>query len=198
MLSYPELKVQKTLKDSRSTYPGGANTAQQNTFTDDKGDFHFLACPGIALGNNPDKPTAMYRIKKDEDDLDSTFFWNISASIKNHAYGLWDIGNNQAIIRSERRELFTGIEDHYKVPHIEFYILDLLTKTTKKLDLPLDKGTSRQCVLVENGLVYISLNSETDGNFIWTYNPKDGSLEKGLQLSGEVDYILRIEKLYED
>jgi hypothetical protein len=198
ILSYPELKRQKTLKDSRSTYPGGANTAQPNTFTDDKGDFYFLACPGIALGNNPDQPTALYRIKKEEDSLDSTFFWNISASIKNHAYGLWDIGNNKAIIRGERRELFTGVEDHYKVPHIEFYVLDLLTKTTKKLDLPLDKGTSRQCVLVENDLVYISINSDTAGNFIWIYNPQDGSLKKGLQLSGEIDYILRIENLHED
>lgn len=198
VLSYPELKLEKVLKDTRSTYPGGNNTAQPNTFTDEKGDFYFLACPGIALGNHPDLPTAIYRIRKEQDVLDSTFFFNISqSSIKNHGYGLWYIGNNQAIIRSERRALFTGIEDHYKIPHVEFHVLDLYTKVIKKLDLPLDKGTSRKCVLVENGLAYISLNSDT-GNNIWIYNPQDGSLKKGLQLHGDIDYILRIEKLHEN
>ncbi|MBE9463322.1 DUF4374 domain-containing protein [Dyadobacter subterraneus] len=198
ILSYPELKWQKTLKDSRSTYPGGANTAQPNTFQDEKGDFYFLACPGIALGNHPDKPTALYRIRKDENTIDSTFFWNISESIKNHGYGLWNIGNGKAILRSERRDLFTGVEDHYKVPHIEFYVLDLKQKTIKKLDLPLDKGTSRQCVLVEKGNVYISINSDTAGNYIWIYNPDTETLTKGLKLDGDIDYILRVEKLYED
>lgn len=199
VLRYPELKLEKILKDTRSTYPGGNNTAQPNTFSDEQGDFYFLACPGIAMGNHPNLPTAIYRIQKDQEVLDSTFFFNIStSSIENHGYGLWYIGNHQAIIRSERRTLFTGIEDHYKVPHVEFHLLDLNTKTTKKLDLPLDKGTSRQCVLVENGLVYISLNSDADGNFIWVYNPQDSSLKKGLSLQGDIDYILRIEKLYED
>lgn len=194
VLRYADLKHIKTIRDSRSAYPGGANTAQPNTFTNTNGDFYFLACPGIALGNNPDKPTALYRIRKNEDVLDSTFFWNISETIKNDAYGLWDIGNEKAIIRSERKDLFNGVEDHYKVPHIEFYVLDLYKKTATKLDLPLDKGTSRQCVLLENGLVYLSVNSEA-GNIIWIYNPKDGTLKKGLSINSDIDYILRIEKL---
>lgn len=198
LLSYPELKWQKTLKDTRSTYPGGANTAQPNTFKDESGDFYFLTCPGIAFGNRLDKPTVIYRIKKNEDSIDTTFFWNISETIKNNAYGLWNIGDGKAILRSERRDLFAGVEDHYKVPHIDFFVLDLKQKTVKKLDLPLDKGTSRQCVLVENGTVYLSINSDTGGNYIWIYNSKTESLTKGLKLNGAIDYILRIEKLYQD
>jgi len=194
-LSYPELKLEKITKDTRSTYPGGNNTAQPNTFTDEHGDFYYLTCPGIALGNHPDKPTAVYRIKKNQDVPDSTFFFNISDSpVKNHGYGLWYIGNHQAIIRTEQKEIFTGIGDHYKVPHVQFYVLDLNNKTVKKLDLPLDKGTSRRCVLVENGLVYISINSGAAGNYIWIYNPQTGALKKGLKINGDIDYILRIER----
>lgn len=196
VLSYPDLKKIKTIKDSRSAYPGGANTAQPNTFTAANGDFYFLACPGIALGNQPDKPTSLYRIKKDEDQLDSSFYWNITETIQNDAYGLWDIGDGKAILRSERKDLFTGLEDHYKVPHIEFYVLDLHKKTAKKLNLPLDKGTSRQCVLTENGLVYLSVNATAEGNYIWIYNPKDDTLKKGMKIKDDIDYILRIEKLY--
>ena len=198
ILNYSSLKSEKTLKDIRSTHPGGPNTAQPNTFRDEKGDFYFLACPGVALGNHPGKPTAIYRIKAGEEVLDSTYFFNISASpIQNHGYGLWYIGNGKAIIRSERKGLFKGMEDHYKVPHVEFHVLDLAANTVKKLDLPLDKGTSRRCVLVEKGLVYISINSDAGGNYIWVYNPKDGSLKKGLKLAGNIDYILRIERLYD-
>ncbi|CAG5003376.1 hypothetical protein DYBT9275_03138 [Dyadobacter sp. CECT 9275] len=198
IMDYPSFKPIKTLKDTRSTYPGGTNTAQPNTFRDEKGDFYFLACPGVALGNHPGKPTALYRIKAGDEVLDSSYFFNISASpIQNHAYGLWYIGNGKAIIRSERKGLFKGMEDHYKVPHVAFHVLDLATKTVKKLDLPLDKGTSRRCVLVEKGLVYISINSDTQGNYIWMYNPKDHSLKKGLKLAGNLDYILRIERLYD-
>lgn len=195
-LSYPELKLQKTVKDIRSTYPGSVNTGQPASFRDENGDFYFLACPGIALGNRPEKPTAIYRIKKDEDSLDSSYFFNISASkIQNHGYGLWNIGDGKAIIRSERKELFTGLTDHYKIPHVEFYVLDLGKQTVKKLDLPLDKGTSRQCILVENGLVYISINSDEAGNYIWKYDLKTEKLERGLHITGAIDYILRIEPL---
>ncbi|TDE11295.1 DUF4374 domain-containing protein [Dyadobacter psychrotolerans] len=199
VLNYPSLKSRNTIKDTRSTYPGNTNTEQQSTFRDEKGDFYFLTSPGIARGNRPDKPTAVYRIKAGQEVLDSNYFFNISeSSIQNHAYGLWYIGNGKAIIRSEQKGLFTGIEDHYKVPHVRFFVLDLETKSAKLLNLPVDKGTARQCVLMENGLVYISINSDREGNYIWIYNPENDKLRKGLKIEGDVDYILRIERLYEE
>ncbi|WP_177196940.1 DUF4374 domain-containing protein [Dyadobacter koreensis] len=196
-LDYPALSLKQIFKDPRSAYPGNVNTAQQNTFRDDQDDFYYMACPGIARGANPGQPTAIYRIKANENKPDSSYFFNISASpIDNHAYGMWYIGNNKAIVRSERQGLFKTFEEHYLVPHIDFFEVDLQTKTLHKLDLPLDKGTSRSCVLVENGLVYISINSDTEGNYIWVYNPKSQSLKKGLKLEGKVDYIFRLEKLH--
>lgn len=197
-LDYPSMALKKIFKDSRSTYPGNVNTSQQNTFRDEKGDFYYLSCPGIARGANPDQPTAVFRIKASENAPDSSYFFDISASpIANHAYGMWYIGNNKAIIRSERKGLFKTFEEHYQVPHIEFYEIDLTTRAVRKLDLPLDKGSSRTCVLVENGLVYIAINSDTEGNYIWVYNPKNQSLKKGLKLGGEIDYIFRLEKLHD-
>ncbi|PQA60007.1 hypothetical protein C5O19_10400 [Siphonobacter curvatus] len=197
-LAYPSMRLIRTQKDTKSTYPGSVNTEQPSTFADEKGDFYFLACPGFALGNHPQKPTAIYRIKAGEATLDSTYFFNISVSaIHNHAYGLWYIGKGQAIVRSERRELFKTMEDHYQVPHLEFYVVDLNQKTTRKLALPLDKGSARSCVLVDRGLVYISVNAGPDNNYIWVYNPNDQSLRKGLKIEGSVDYLLRLEKLKE-
>lgn len=193
----PGMQLQHVIKDPRSTYPGNVNTAQQNTFEDENGDFYFLSCPGIVRGANPSQPTAIYRMKAGAQVLDSSYFFNISASaVHNHAYGLWYIGNNQAILRSERKDLFSTFEEHYKIPHIEYYVVNLQTQAVKKLDLPLDRGSSRTCVLAEGNAVYISINDGKGGNDIWIYSKQDQSVRKGLHLDGPISYILRLERLY--
>ncbi|OOQ58936.1 hypothetical protein BC343_09040 [Mucilaginibacter pedocola] len=193
-LSYPALKTLHTDKDTRSTYPGGDNTIQNYSFNDEAGNFYYMTCPGIALGNRTDLPTGIFRINKGADTLDRNYFFNISAAISNHAYGLWYIGNNKAIIRCERKDLYKDLNDHWDVAHFEFYVVDLLKQTKEKLNLPLDRGTRRECVIAEGDKVYIAVNSKTDGNYIWCYTPSTKSLVKGLQLSGDTDYIYRIDK----
>lgn len=196
ILDYPRLKPLETLRETRSVYPGGVNTRQSHSFVTESGDFYFIACPGIASGNYPEKPTGIFRIKKSRKEIDPAYFFNISASaIKNHGYGFWYVGNGKAIVRTERKGLYTGMKDHYKVPHFDFYLLDLEEQTSSRLPLPLDKGTSRQCVLVEGGTVYITVNSGNEGCYVWLLNPETGSLKKGLKLSRDTEYILRLERL---
>lgn len=196
-LDYPKMNLLKIEKDTRSTYPGGINTVQSYSFNDEQNNYYFMSCPGIALGNRPDLPTGIFRIKAGAENLDKDYFINISSSlVKNHAYGMWYLGNNKAIIRSERKDLFKGLSDHYSTAHFEFYLIDLSTaKVIKKLDLPLDKGTRRECVIVKNNIAYIAVNSSTEGNFVWMYDTKTGSLKKGLELAGNTDFIMRIDKL---
>ncbi len=197
-LSYPEMKLEHLDKDSRSTYPGNVNTAQNNTFQDEKADFYFLSCPGIVRGANPDQPTAIYRIKASESQLDTSYFFNISASpIQNHAYGLWYLGGSKALIRSERKDLFKNYKEHYLVPHIEYYQIDLQTRQVHRLDLPLDRGSSRTCVLVEGDQAFITINDGKGNNDVWVYSWKNQSLKKGLHLTGEVDYIFRLDRVNE-
>jgi len=195
-VSYPQMQLLTTDKDTRSTYPGGINTIQSYTFNDENGDLYFMSCPGIALGNRPEIATGIFRVKAESDVIDPDYFFNISASkIQNHAYGLWYLGNGKALIRAERKDLFKGLEDHYSTAHFEFYVLDLRSQTVQKLNLPLDKGTRRECVLVENGKAFIAVNSTQQGNFVWQYDIKTGTLTQGLQLSGDTDYILRMDRL---
>ena len=195
-MSYPQMKTVKTSKDIRSTYPGGVNTIQPYSFNDEQHNYYFMTCPGIALGNRPELPTGIMRINATEDKPDKNYFFNLSNSvIHNHAYGIWYLGNNKAIVRSERKDLFKGLGDHYSTAHFEFYVVDLLNLNAKKLSLPLDKGTRRECVIVDKEVAYISVNSDTEGNFIWLYHIKTGELKKGLQLTGNTDFILRIDQL---
>jgi hypothetical protein len=196
LLDYKTMNVQRTSIDTRSTFPGSQNLIEPATFKDEKEDFYFLTCPGVALGNKVEKPTALFRIKNNETIPDSSYFFNISASpISNHAYSIYYLGNNKAIIRSERKDLYKNWNEHWKVPHYEFYLLNIENQTAEKLKLPMDKGTRRQCVIVENNIAYISINSDTEGNYIWIYNITDGSLKKGLHLSDDTCFILRIDNM---
>jgi len=194
-LSYPAMRALHIDKETRSTYPGGINTIQSYTFNDEQGNYYFMTCPGIALGNRPDLPTGIFRINKGADGTDKNYFLNLSTLIGNHAYGMWYLGNHKAIVRSERKDLFKGLSDHYSTAHFEFYVVDLLKQEVQKLDLPLDKGTRRECVIVEQGQAYISVNSTAEGNYIWIYDLQSGSLKKGLQLGGDTDFIMRIDRL---
>ncbi|MET4141121.1 hypothetical protein [Pedobacter sp. UYP1] len=196
VIKYPGMQLIKTDKDTRSTSPGGTNTIQSYAFNDEQGNYYFMSCPGIALGNRPELPTGIFRINAARETIDKSYFFDISGSvIKNHAYGIWYLGHHKAIIRSERKDLFKGLSDHYSTAHFEFYILDLLKKDIKKLDLPLDKGTRRECVIVKDNLAYIAVNSTLNGNYIWSYNISNGTLKKGLQLAGDTDFIMRADKL---
>jgi len=195
-LQYPAMKLTSTAKDNRSTYPGGQNTVQSCTFLDEKGDYYFISCPGIALGNRPELPSGIFRIKKGETAPDRNYFFNISASsIHNHVYGMWWLGADKVIVRTERRDLFKGLNDHYKTAHFEYHVLNLQTKAIQKLNLPLDKGTRKQCVIVQGNTVYIAISSAKDGNYIWNYKVSDHTLKRGLKLTDDTDFILRIDTL---
>lgn len=194
-LTYPQLQAISTDKDTRSTYPGGLNTIQPYTFMDEAGDFYFMSCPGIALGNRPELPTAIFRVKKGASEIDPDYFFNTSAPIGNHGYGIWYLGHSKAIMRCERKDLFKGLSDHYSTAHFEFYVLDLVEQRVKKLPLPLDKGTRRQCVIVDGGIAWIAVNSNKEGNYIWRYDIEKGTLTKGLQFSGNTDFIMRMDPL---
>lgn len=197
LFNYPQMTKIRIDKDVRSTYPGGTNMVQPYSFNDEKGNYYFMTCPGIALGNRADISTGIFRINAGEDALDKNYFFNISGSvINNHAYGIWYLGGKRAIIRTERKDLFKGLSDHYSTAHFEFYLIDLATqKVIKKLELPLDKGTRRACVIVSGEMAYISVNSTKEGNYIWLYNIKTGNLKKGLQLAGDTDFMMRIDQL---
>jgi len=189
------LKIKSIQKDNRSTYPGGVNTVQSYSFHDERGNFYFMSCPGIALGNNLSKPTAIFRIPNNTTTVDSSYFFNLTATNQNHAYGMWYLGNNEAIIRSERKDLYNDFSDHHSTYQFEYYVIDLLKQTATKLTLPYDKGTRKESVLVENDKAYITIDDKDDNHQVWIYNIQTKKISTGLKLDKETDFIVRIDKL---
>lgn len=194
-INLQDFSIKKTQKDTRSSYPGGINTVQSYAAKNEAGDLYFMSCPGIALGNNIDAPTAIFRKQKGSDVVDSDYMIDISKEIKNHAYGLWYIGEQKAIIRSERKDRYTDFSNHHSTYQFEYYIVDLNTGILSKLDLPFDKGTRKENVLVDGKSIYIGIDDQDDNHCIWEYNSQTQQIKKTITLSKSVDFILRIDPL---
>lgn len=189
------LQLKTIQKDTRSTYPGGVNTVQSYSFHDEKGNFYFMSCPGIALGNSPSKPTAIFKIDSNSTKVNPSYFLNLTTKTHNHAYGMWYLGNNKAIVRSERRDRYTDFSDHHSTYQFEYYLVDLISQNTRKLSLPFDKGTRKESVLIQNGKAYITIDDADDQHQVWVYDIKSGAISVGLTLDQATDFIVRIDQL---
>lgn len=182
-------------KDSRSTYPGGINTVQPYGAQLVNGDYYFMSCPGVALGNRPSLPTAIFRRLNGNSHVDTTYMLSISDSIGNHAYGLWLVKDHEVIIRSERKDKYSDFSTHHRVFQFDYYLVDLLAGTFEKLDLPLDRGTRKENVLVRDNVVYFGLDSEGEHHYVWRYELSDGHIEHVFQSTVSTDFILRLDDL---
>ncbi len=192
------LSEKKLQKDNRSTYPGGINTVQTYEARLQNGDYYFMSCPGIALGNSPSKPTAILRKLNGSDEVDAHYMLNVSDSIGNHAYGLWHLEGHNVIIRSERKDKFTDFSNHHAVFQFDYYLADLLKGSFEKLDLPLDKGTRKENVLVRNGKAYIGIDDEQQRHQVWQYDPTTGKTQPIFTSTAATSYILRLDWLDND
>lgn len=194
-LDFTTLEVLDLQRDSRSSYPGGLNTVQSYSARDESGDFYFMSCPGVALGNNQSLPTAIFRKKRGQVRVDTDYILNISKAINNHAYGFWYLGKHKAIIRSEQKEKYTDFSNHHSTYQFEYYLVDLISQKFQKLDLPLDKGTRKENVLVQGDSVYFGIDSEDQQHQIWHYSISQDRLTPVSSVSKSVDYILRLDFL---
>lgn len=189
------LELKNLQKDSRSTYPGGINTVQSYGAYLPNEDYYFMSCPGIALGNNLALPTAIFRKKKGSEQVDTTYMLNISDSIGNHAYGLWHIQGDQVIVRSERKDKYTDFSNHHAVFQFDYYLLDVKKGSFERIDLPLDKGTRKENVLVRNKKVYFGIDDEKKQHRVLQYDPQTGKVHPIFTSTLSTSYILRLDWL---
>jgi hypothetical protein len=187
VVSYPSMKTESTITDTRTTTPGGPIVYAPASFQDENGDIYFISDP--VGGYDYKSPSVVYRIKKGATTLDPTYFFDLSAKTDNGmGAAMWYIGNGKAIVR-------TRIKGESIDADHSFSVIDVKNGTfIKKLDLPADKGERMvNAVVVEDGKAYIAVNA-ADKDYIWEYDPSSDKLAKGAEFVDGIDYILRLEK----
>ena len=194
-INYDSFQLKTIQKETRSTYPGGFNLIQSYSFKDENGDYYFMTNPGIALGNNVKLPTAIFRKKKGQHLVDQEYMINISASIGNHAYGMWYVGDSKAVIRNEQKQLYTDFSDFHSVYQFEYRLVDLKTGVIEKIDFPLDKGTQKENVWSDDHYIYAAIDDANDEHRVWKYNLHTKEVSKGIELPNTTNYTVRLDYL---
>lgn len=192
---YPALDNVTISTDTRSTYPGSFAPITPNAVNYNN-EVYMITNTGDRWGVNPNKPSAIFRLKNGATAFDKDYFFDLSAISGGNReyYGLWDLGNGKAITRMGRKDLLLKFEDYTGKDVFEYYVIDVVNKTRTKLELPLDRGVLVSPVLVEAGKAYIAVSSSTAGKYIWTYDIASGNLTKGLEVKG-VDYVSTLSRL---
>jgi hypothetical protein len=132
---------------------------------------------------NESIPSGIVRINAGESEFDDYFF-DLSAKFNgNHTGGTVYAGNNKAIVQVFRSDLITKYAD-YDSYVIEYHSIDLSTKETTKLEIPVSKYPRNMIQSIGDGKVAIIANTETEVNGVYIYNESTQTVTKGLEYNG--------------
>lgn len=150
----------------------------------ENGDLYIIACNSNYWAGNESIPSGIVRIKSGQTEFDDYFF-NISEKVGgSHTGGMIYAGNNKAVVQVFRSDLITTFRDYQTGYVIEYYVVDLSTKSVQKLNIPLTKWPRKTLGILENGKVAIAGNTESEGNNIYIYDPATNVVTKGLSYIG--------------
>lgn len=194
-VDYPSMSNLKIDTDTRSGALGTFSTLMGGTIKYNN-DLYIITDCGERWGSVADKPSAIFKVSNGATEINADYFFDLTAisSGNKEFYGLYDLGNGKGITRLGRKDVLLTFDDYNKTDVFEFYVVDVVSKTKTKLNLPLSKYTSASPVFVENGKAYILVSSTANGNFVYTYDINSGSLTKGLEIKG-LDYVNWISRL---
>lgn len=193
VVDYPSFAVEKVIKSSEADGNGGSNMWMPTSCTDESGDVYMMFFADWMTSK--DSPTKIFRIKKGETTLDSSYNFNLGTALGGEtASGLWYVGNGKAIAKYIDSKIVA--ENPSGLFNTKFALIDIATSSViKKLDLPADKGSQLQNVITSDGKVFIQVNAETTKDYIWEVNTTTGAVTSGVEIVGGYDYILRLDNL---
>lgn len=194
-MSYPAMTDKTETFDTRSSGPVVDGRHVPSSIEDENGDTYFITNTNdIFEAKSIDKPSVIFRIEKNKNHIDPHFIINLNTLSETpiSPVGIWYLKQGKVLLKSAREDLVKNRSDYWE-NIFEYIVIDLKTKASHKLSLPLDRSWYVNNVIIENGLVYIANMSKEKGNYIMIYNPKDETLVKGLELGSDINRIFRID-----
>ncbi len=189
VLNSSTMAIESVIVDTRTGNGSGmTNLFQTTAFIDANNDIYFNVGPESSYYGTADQ-SMVFRIKSGATDTDKTF--KAGADVPKFMNGLWNLGNNKAIVRFYDPAL--AANSTYAYTH---GVLDLATQTVTMLAIPACKAGSVQSVSIEDGKAHIITNHEgnTDG-YVYIYDIPTGAVTKGMRVPSGYSYLLRIDKL---
>jgi len=177
------LAYEKTIYEER-TASLSYSVVSSHGFSEN-GDLYLISCNSNYWAANETLPSGIARIKAGESEFDASYFFNITEALDgNHTGGMLYVGNNKAIVQVFNSKLITKYADYQNGYVIEYYLADLKEKTLEKLNVPLSKYPRKALALLNNGKAVIMINSQSEGNALYIFDPKNETVVKGLTYEG--------------
>ncbi|HEY1194669.1 DUF4374 domain-containing protein [Flavobacterium sp.] len=188
--NYPELKLEKVIKDNRTSYLGAYFT--NGLFQDENGDAYGFS-GAIATSNavmTSTKPSAVVKIKKGTTEFDKSYFFNVQEKS-----GGYKISSTTYISKGKFLLLMYGNVGKNNGA-VKMAIADVYNQTfTWVTNAPetLTSVTSRYNITTEDGNSAVVGVNTPEGSWIYTVNGTTAVATRGLKVEG--GQITAIQKL---
>lgn len=178
-----DMSYEKTISTDKTACLG-YSVVSSHAVTEE-GDLYLISSNSNYWGGNESLPSGIVRIRKGQMDFDASYFFNISAQLNdNHSGGMIYAGGNKVIVQVFESSLVKAYKDYQQGYVISYYEADLGKRSLKKLNVPLSKYPRRALERLKDGKVAIANNAEDGENAFYLYDPKTGSVKKGLVYNG--------------
>ncbi|OXG08936.1 uncharacterized protein DUF4374 [Flavobacterium araucananum] len=179
--NYPELKLERVIKDNRTSYLGAYFT--NGLFQDENGDAYGFS-GAIATSNSvmtSTKPSAIVKIKKGTTEFDKTYFFNVQEKS-----GGYKISATSYISKGKFLLLMYGNVGK-NTGAAKLAIADVYAQTfTWVTNVPatLTSATSRYNITTEDGNSAVIGINTPEGNWIYTINGTTAVATRGMKVEG--------------
>ncbi|MFH7018496.1 DUF4374 domain-containing protein [Flavobacterium sp. FlaQc-47] len=180
--NYPELKLEKVIKDNRTSYLGAYYT--NGLYQDENGDaygFSSAAATSNAVVTST-KPSAVVKIKKGTTEFDKTYFFNVQEKS-----GGYKIASSSYISKGKVLLEMYGTPGTNKGA-VKLAVVDVYTQTfTWVTNAPAVISFSTvnryNIVSADGSSAVVGINTP-EGNWIYTINGSTGVATKGIKVEG--------------
>ncbi|MCX2453026.1 hypothetical protein OQX61_17250 [Pedobacter sp. PLR] len=188
---YPDLKLQSTTQDKRTTWPGSYAILAPNSLIY-QDNIYVLGQPGGRTGNRKGTPSSILKINTETNKFDPLYDFQIADGLKEEAYTLHDIGGGMAISSLVQLDRVHSFENYMVNRVANYVLLDLRHQKKTELNLPDVQLDWIFNTTWDDDFAYISVYQNDGNSQIWQYNRKDFTLKKGALIKGAV---MRIDRL---
>ncbi|UBM59139.1 DUF4374 domain-containing protein [Marinilongibacter aquaticus] len=192
--SYPEMELEKVIKDERASFIGRYFT--KGLFVEDNGDAYAFSA-SVAQTNNEitsTKPSAVLRIKNGETEFDDAYYFDVETLAGGKSMTTWtQLGSGKYLVN------MTESKTSAYANGLEYAIVDVLAKTYVEVSgIPqadeIQLLTARNNYVSEDGkTVSVGITLKDGGSYVYNIDVDSATASQGLKVEGGV--ITAIDKV---